>query len=186
MKTGKILGLFVLLSICFKGISQTEGLKYLESMSAERKGTKSKQLEGMEGAVEKVVVSTQTTNSLDLDIYFTGYSGKHLKVVALGSSGNPKVEILPFAKKISSGKKHIKARLRLMSAKETSSQFIELVFTNGMFRFKGISYVYELKKDWLPKIGTAKDTATNTVQRTPQTIELRIVPLEEARKVFTQ
>ncbi len=172
----------------FQGISQTEELKYVPSESEKRKGTKPKQLEGMEGSVEKVVVLTQTQSTLELDIHFKGYSGKHLKILALSKSGNPKLEIIPFAKKVSSGKERIKARLKLMSSKETSSGFIELIFTNGMLRFKGISYVFELNKNWSSKTSSSEDSSTSTppriVERTPQTIELRLTPLEKTRRTF--
>lgn len=190
MKTGKNLGIVILLCMCFIGSAQTKELKYIESMSAERKGTKSKQLEGMEGTVEKVIVTSQTSTNLDLEIHFTGYSGKNLKVLALSKSGNPKIEILPYAKKVSSGKERIKARLRLMNSKETSTNFIELVFTNGIFRFKGISYVYEFNKNWFPKESNTQDTSEDStppvVERTPEIIELKMRPLGKARDVFMQ
>ncbi len=178
----------IILCSCFQGISQNEELKYLQSESEKRKGTKAKQLEGMEGSVEKVVVLTQTQSTLELDIHFKGYSGKHLKILALNKSGNPKLEIIPFAKKVSSGKERIKARLKLMSSKETTTNLIELVFTNGMLRFKGISYVYEFNKNWFSKDSSSQGTSENSppaiVERTPQTIELRLTPLEKTRRTF--
>src|SRR5690606_6725032 len=98
MKARQFFMLLILLFLSLRSFGQTEGLKYLQDMSESRKATKEKQLEGMEGTVEKVILSSQDENSVKLDIHLDGYSGKNLKVLALNDSGIPKIEILPALK----------------------------------------------------------------------------------------
>ena len=181
----------MLMFLSIKSFGQTEGLKYLQDMSESRKASKEKQLEGMEGgSVEKVVLSSQDENSIKLDIYLDGYSGKNLKVMALSDSGVPKIEILPAIKKVSDGKSVMNVELKLSATKEVSSDLIELVFTNGVLRFKGISYVYEFKKTWIPDgttstgQGETNSSSSTPKKRTPEIVELNMIPEGEARALF--
>ena len=191
MKKHQIFMLFMLMFLSIKSFGQTEGLKYLQDMSESRKASKEKQLEGMEGgSVEKVVLSSQDENSIKLDIYLDGYSGKNLKVMALSDSGVPKIEILPAIKKVSDGKSVMNVELKLSATKEVSSDLIELVFTNGVLRFKGISYVYEFKKTWIPDgttstgQGETNSSSSTPKKRTPEIVELNMIPEGEARALF--
>lgn len=158
---------------------------YDQAMSEKKKGTKAKQLEGMEGSVQTVTILSQKDNRLEFRINLKGYSGKYLKVFALSKTGARKFEIPPDVQKIRSGKTQVKADLNLAGSSETDSDYIELVFTNGMFRFKGMSYVYKLKKRWTPKNPEGTNTEVASANnRTPQIVEVQLIPVGHARRTF--
>lgn len=173
---------FVLLGV--QAYAQNE-LAYEQAMSKKKKGNKPKQLEGMEGSVQTVTVTSQKEDRLDLRIEMQGYAGKYLKVFALSKTGARKYEIPPDVQKIRAGKIEVKADLNLAGSSKTSSDYIELVFTNGMLRFKGMSYVYKFKKHWTPKdskdISSGEDSPAN---RTPQIVEVQLRPVGKARQTF--
>lgn len=160
-------------------------LVYEQAMSEKKKGTKAKQLEGMEGSVQAVVVESQKDDRIELSISLQGYAGKYLKVFALSKTGSRKFEIPPDVQKIRAGKSQVKADLNLSSQNETDSDYLELVFTNGMLRFKGMSYVYKFKKHWTPKGPDMTDPHGPTdTNRTPQIVEVQLRPVGNARRTF--
>ncbi|GAA3628012.1 hypothetical protein [Flavivirga jejuensis] len=179
--------LFLLLISFSINIAGQEELTYIPEMSAKKKGTKSKQLEGMDGTVEKVTILSQKDHSVEINIHQEGYDGKQIKVFALSKSGTRIVmPITPFVKKVSSGKKTIKARLNLSGDNQKNSDFIEVVITNGIFRLKGISYVYEFKKQWSPKGSDAGQDSSSLANRPSRTIVLELKPVGTARRFFNQ
>ncbi|MCW5516889.1 hypothetical protein [Muriicola sp. Z0-33] len=183
----KNLQLITLLILVLMGadLKAQNALAYEPNLSEKKKGTKPKQLEGMEGDVQKVLLVSQKDDQVDLKIELEGYEGKYLKVFALSKSGSRMLEIPADIQKIRSGNIRVSADLKLSGTRESVTDYIELVFTNGMFRFKGMSYVYKLKKQWTPKTadGDNSDIASNS-NRSPQIIEVQLRPVGNARRTF--
>jgi len=189
MKTTCKLSFFILILISITGIAQTTELTYDPILSEERKGTKPKQLEGLEGTIEKVLVTNRTDQSITLEVSLTGYQGKSLKAVASNASGSANIGVIPKLKRLSSRRERqtLELKLELRATKEISTEYIELVVTNGPFRFKGVSHVYKLKKTWKPMtMGTvSRGIAVNDADESQsKIIELRMVPKEKAKKKF--
>ncbi len=184
----KNLKLIVLLSLVFIGanLQAQNALVYEANLSEKKKGTKPKQLEGMNGEVHKVLVVSQNDFKIDLDIEFEGYVGKYLKVFALSKSGSRKLEIPPHVQKIRAGKIKVSTDLELPGTNPSYTDYIELVFTNGMFRFKGVSYVYKYKKQWTPKDGSSEgsEVTSNPANRPSQIVEVQLVPKGKTRHEF--
>ncbi|WP_394750110.1 hypothetical protein [Spongiimicrobium salis] len=170
----------------FKGYGQTESLVYNAELSQKRKGTKTKQLEGLQGDVKQLVLKNQKNHQIEIDITLDGYEDKHLKVFALSKSGSRKLEIPPYFKKVRSGTTNIRARLNFSGSKATDSDFIEVVFTNGGLRFKGISHVFEFKKHWTSKETAVKPSPNDPTTRPSQIIALHLKPIGEAKRRFSQ
>lgn len=183
MKKLQLLVFFALILLSVKGMAQNE-LIYVPELSEKKKATKSKQLEGMVGTVEKVTLQKQKDNKVELNIYLNGYTGKYLKIFALSTSGSRKYEIPPYIKKVASGKKLIYAHINLAGSKAISTDFIEIVFTNGALRFKGVPYIYKFKKDWVPKELADAETSGNSRRKQSQIVELHLKPVEKARQTF--
>ena len=183
MKNKQLLILLILVLFSTKSIAQNE-LIYVADQSEKKKSTNPKRLEGLEGNVEKVTLRKQKEDHVEFSIYFEGYAGKHIKVFALSKTGGRKLEIPPYLKKIAPGKNLINFDLNLAGSKEVSTDFIEVAFTNGGFVFKGISYVFKLKKDWSPRGNSTGGTAEDPRLRQSQIVELTLKPIGKARQTF--
>ena len=184
----KNLKLIVLLALVFIGsnLQAQNALVYEANLSEKKKATKPKQLEGMNGEVHEVLIVSQNDFKIDLDIELEGYAGKYLKVFALSKSGSRKLEIPPDVQKIRAGKTKVSADLELPGTNPSATDYIELVFTNGMLRFKGVSYVYKFKKQWTPKDESTEgpDVTSNPINRPSQIVEVQLVPRGKTREEF--